>query len=270
MQKKWADDIGCSDCVFTACNIDAKVNAAYVVMGLLYGKGDFTQTLEITTRIGQDADCNASSAAGILGTIFGYDKIPAYWKQGLKEAEEIKFKYTTMSLNDVYKVGFKHALDNIQLQGGSIQGNNVRIRTQIPIPVRFEKSFDSIYPLSKIPVQWNTEKDEFSFNFEGTGFVIIGNASFRWESKNPYIFKTELYIDGKLAEKANMPVKYITRRFDLFCNYDLSKGPHTVRVKIINPDKDEEIKFVKALIYSDQLVNGIKTNKRTEQNYKNK
>ena len=30
--------------------------------------------------------------------ILGYDKIPAYWKMGLKEAEDIDFKYTTMSL----------------------------------------------------------------------------------------------------------------------------------------------------------------------------
>ena len=98
VQKKWADDIGCPEGVFVPFNIDAKVNAAYVVIGLLYGGGDFTKTLEITTRCGQDADCNPSTAGGILGTVLGYDKIPAYWKMGLKEAEDIDFKYTTMSL----------------------------------------------------------------------------------------------------------------------------------------------------------------------------
>ena len=99
VQKKWANDIGCPEGVFVPFNIDAKVNAAYVVIGLLYGEGDFTKTLEITTRCGQDADCNPSTAGGILGTILGYDKIPAYWKMGLKEAEDIDFKYTTMSLD---------------------------------------------------------------------------------------------------------------------------------------------------------------------------
>ena len=98
IQKKWANDIGCPEGVFVPFNIDAKVNAAYVVIGLLYGEKDFTKTLEITTRCGQDADCNPSTAGGILGTILGYDKIPAYWKMGLKEAENIDFKYTTMSL----------------------------------------------------------------------------------------------------------------------------------------------------------------------------
>ncbi|MGZ8516130.1 MAG: ADP-ribosylglycohydrolase family protein, partial [Chitinophagaceae bacterium] len=117
VQKKWADDIGCPEGVFVPFNIDATVNAAYVVIGLLYGQGDFTKTLEITTRCGQDADCNPSTAAGILGTVSGYDKIPAYWKMGLKEAESIDFKYTTMSLDDVYEIGFNHALATIQRNG---------------------------------------------------------------------------------------------------------------------------------------------------------
>ena len=44
-------------------NIDAKLNGAYIVMGLLYGKGDLDQTIIISTRCGQDSDCNPSNAA---------------------------------------------------------------------------------------------------------------------------------------------------------------------------------------------------------------
>ena len=33
-------------------NIDARINGAYVVLGLLYGDGDFAKTLEISTRVG--------------------------------------------------------------------------------------------------------------------------------------------------------------------------------------------------------------------------
>ena len=58
---------------------------------MLYGGGDFTRTLEISTRCGQDADCNPSTAGGILGAVLGYDKIPAYWKMGLQEAADIDF-----------------------------------------------------------------------------------------------------------------------------------------------------------------------------------
>ncbi|MEO7992377.1 MAG: ADP-ribosylglycohydrolase family protein, partial [Chryseolinea sp.] len=82
IEKKWTEDISCPDGVFVPFNIDATVNSAYVVLGLLYGNGDFTKTLEISTRAGQDSDCNPSSAAGILGALLGYSKIPDYWKQG--------------------------------------------------------------------------------------------------------------------------------------------------------------------------------------------
>ncbi|RYF60521.1 MAG: ADP-ribosylglycohydrolase family protein, partial [Cytophagaceae bacterium] len=100
IQRKWSDEVGCSEGVFAPLNIDAKLNSAYIVLGLLYGQGDYTRTMQISTRAGQDSDCNPSSAGGILGTMLGYSKIPAYWKQGLREAEDIDFKYTTMSLND--------------------------------------------------------------------------------------------------------------------------------------------------------------------------
>lgn len=44
IEKKWSEDIGSPIGVFRAFNIDAKLNAAYVVMGLLYGDGDFGKT----------------------------------------------------------------------------------------------------------------------------------------------------------------------------------------------------------------------------------
>src|ERR1700737_3369773 len=50
IQRKWTEDIGCPVGVFIPFDIDATVNAAYVVMGLLYGNGDFTRTLEIAAR----------------------------------------------------------------------------------------------------------------------------------------------------------------------------------------------------------------------------
>jgi len=259
IQKKWANDIGCPESVFVPFNIDAKVNAAYVVLGLLYGQKDFTKTLELTTRCGQDADCNPSTAGGILGTILGYDKIPAYWKMGLKDAEGIDFKYTTMSLAAVYEIGFKHALQNIERNGGKINGQNLTIMVQQPVAVKFEKSFQGVYPIAKIPVAWSDKKDEISFDFEGTGFVIKGETA-RWGSESSYVFNTELYVDNNLVESPKLPASYTTRRYELCWKYDLPKGKHTVKLKILNPSKDEKFNSSEALIYSDKLIDGIKAN----------
>ena len=257
VQKKWADDIGCPEGVFAPFNIDAKVNAAYVVIGLLYGNEDFTKTLEITTRCGQDADCNPSTAAGILGTMIGYEKIPTYWKMGLKEAEGIDFKYTTMSLDDVYSIGLKHALDNITRNSGKINGDQVTINVQSPLPVRFERSFPGLYPSNKIPIKWSENKDEISFNYEGTGFVLKGETA-KWGSQSNYIFETELYIDGKLVEKPALPASYTTRRYELCWKYDLPQGKHEVKLKILNPSKELNFRSYEAIVYSDQAKSGIR------------
>lgn len=259
VQKKWANDVGCPEGVFVPFNIDAKVNAAYCVIGMLYGK-DFTEALEITTRCGQDADCNPSTVGGILGTVLGYDKVPSYWKLGLKEAESIDFKYTTMSLDDVYEIGLRHAIANIKANGGKDNGNTLTVPVQTPTPVKFEKSFDGHYPLTKRALNWSAGKDEVSFDFEGIGFVIRGDAS-RWDNFGDHVFMTELYVDGKLVEKPALPESFTTRRYELVWRYQLPMGKHTVNLKILNASKDHEIRLGDAIIYTDKPVDGLKANR---------
>jgi hypothetical protein len=259
VQKKWANDIGCPDGIFSPFDIDAKVNAAYVVIGLLYGEKDFTKTLEITTRCGQDADCNPSTAGGILGTILGYDQIPAFWKMGLKDAESINFKYTEMSLNTVYEVGMKHALQNIIRNGGAVHGDTIEIKTQVPAKVKFEKSFEDLFPVAKVHVKWTASENDFSFKFEGTGFVMKGEAVEK-NGKSNYVFKTELYIDSVLIEKPLLPAEFITRRNELCWKYDLPKGKHSVQLKILNPDPEAEIRSEEAIIFSNSPVQGLTIN----------
>jgi hypothetical protein len=258
VQKKWANDIGCPDGIFSPFDIDAKVNAAYVVIGLLYGAKDFTKTLEITTRCGQDADCNPSTAGGILGTVLGYDHIPGFWKMGLKDAESVNFKYTTMSLNTVYETGFKHAVKNIIRNGGTINGDMIEIKRQLPLTVKFEKSFEGSYPVAKIPVKHMNGGNEMNFKFEGTGFVMKGEVSVK-QGQQDFIFKTELYIDGKLTETIELPAGFNPRRNELCWKYDLIKGNHVVQLKILNPDPGAEIRSEEAIIFSDHPVDGLTT-----------
>lgn len=57
----------------------AVINGGAVVLGLLYGKGDFAQTVLITMKAGWDSDCNAATAGGVIGTLLGASKIPPAW-----------------------------------------------------------------------------------------------------------------------------------------------------------------------------------------------
>lgn len=254
LQRKWSSDLTCPEGVFLPFNIDATINSAYVVLALLYGQGDFTKTLDIATRAGQDADCNPSSAGGILGTMIGYSNIPPYWTNGLKDAEDIDFKYTTISLNDVYEIGFKHAVENVKRNGGSVRDNNIYILTQKPKVVKFEKSFPDLFPVAKEKVLIKDGK-EVSFEFEGTGFILSGDARPKNNTSPNYVFKTEVYLDGKMLETPTLPTDFTIRRLEITWKYPLPKGKHTVLVKILNPDERYDIRNLEYIVFSDKPSN---------------
>lgn len=230
IQKHYSEDIGCPDGVFKAFNIDAVVNAAYVVLGLLYGEGDFGRTIDIATRAGYDSDCNPATAGGILGTVLGYSGIPEYWMQGLAGAESIDFKYTDMSLDQVYETGYRHALEMIRRNGGIVGERSVVIAVQKPESVQFEQNFPGIRPVRV--VNFYTERQNpIEFEFTGTGFVLRGDALRKHENAPYGEFSATLYIDDKQVETADFPLSYKYRRHDLFWNYRLSEGRHKVRIE---------------------------------------
>ena len=246
-ERKWSEDIGCPDGVFAPYNIDAVINCAYVLIGLLYGNGDFSKTLEIATRCGQDADCNPATAGGILGCILGYDKIPDYWMGNVKEVEDMNFAYTNISLNKTYQMSFNQALQMVERNGGKIDGENVIIKCQQPAPVRYEKGFDGLYPIGKQEINQKIT-DLNPVEFEGTGIVVKGGVAS--PDKN-YTAKMEAYLNGKLVETINLPVDHRSRRNDLFWKYQLPKAKYMLTFKWLNPRPDATINVGDAVIYSD-------------------
>ncbi|MBP5245856.1 MAG: ADP-ribosylglycohydrolase family protein [Clostridia bacterium] len=58
----------------------APANVSYVVIGLLYGEGDFKKTLITAVNCGDDTDCTGATAGAILGILKGTEIIPDDWK----------------------------------------------------------------------------------------------------------------------------------------------------------------------------------------------
>nr|HPF52490.1 ADP-ribosylglycohydrolase family protein [Draconibacterium sp.] len=197
VQNKWSHDIGCPDGVYRDFDIDAKINAAYIVVGLLYGEGDYTKTLDISARCGQDSDCNPASAGGILGTMIGYSNIPEEWKKAVYPVEDMDFKYTTMSLNDVYEIGMKHALQIITQNGGKVEGETISIPAQKIQPVKLEVGFEGHYPKERTVVgkQLDLGNTEAVVEFNGNGFVLTGSAQ-KEEALDDEVLQLEMSIDG--------------------------------------------------------------------------
>lgn len=129
----------------TTFNIDAKINGAYIVMGLLYGDRDPDKTIIIATRCGQDSDCNPSSAAGILFTSLGMENIPEKFTSELDR--DTVFSHTTYSFDALLKVTESLARNAIIRAGGAIgrtaEGNvSLVIPQQKATPSPLEQSWN--------------------------------------------------------------------------------------------------------------------------------
>ena len=253
VHEKWSEDVGCPEGVLSDFNINTKINSAWILLGLLHGDGDFGKTITITSRCGDFSDCNSPKAGGILGTMLGYKNIPDYWKQGLAEVESIDFLYTTISLNDVYDMSFKHALEVIKRNGGKVSEDEVVIKVQKPKPVKLEVGFEGHYPVERKKLNMSIT-EEASFDFEGIGFAIdcSWHGGVHKKGDEDYTFRVEMYIDGELVEVAELPTNFITRRYTPFWRYQLPMGKHNVRFKVLNPTDKAEIKFIDAIIYSSE------------------
>ncbi len=132
LEDKWQDDVDCGP--GDPFNIDAKINGAYIVMGLLYGEGDFGKTMEISTRCGQDADCNPSSAAGVLGCMLGYKGIPTEYTAGIEAMADTNFAYTNYSFNTLIPASQRMSEALIKAAGGEVTEEGYQFPRQDPKP----------------------------------------------------------------------------------------------------------------------------------------
>jgi len=127
-------------------NIDAKINGAYIVMGLLYGKGNMDQTIIIAMRGGQDSDCNPSSAAGILATSLGMQNLPEKYKTGIDDTT--KFSFTAYNFPSLLQVCETLSKDAVIRAGGKIEKNSdgseeYLIPLQVPVFAPLEQSWEA-------------------------------------------------------------------------------------------------------------------------------
>ncbi len=135
----WRSTAKCVRYKGTDLSIDAKLNAAYILIGLLWGDGDMAKTIEISMRCGQDSDCNPSSAAAVLGTICGYDALDDEYVRSL-DRKGAKFSFTSFTFDDCVDVSFDLMKQALELQGIKEKDGFFAVPvTESFIPVPFEQ-----------------------------------------------------------------------------------------------------------------------------------
>ena len=135
----------CSDIFFDeAFDIDAKINGAYVVMGLLYGGGDPWQSMTIAMRGGQDSDCNPATAGGVLFTALGWENLPTEFTGGLNRKRN--WEYTDYNFDRLVEACEQLARAAVVKAGGRVEQDGMGeevfvIPTRDPQPGRLEQSW---------------------------------------------------------------------------------------------------------------------------------
>lgn len=247
LQEKWDRDDVCPDGALRPFNIDARLNGAYIVFGLLFGEGDFLRTMEISTRCGQDSDCNPSSAAGVLGVMLGYDGIPAEFTAPMASLADRRFDYTEYSFADIVRSTEKRALEVIRRAGGRVTDVEVTVPRQRPRPPRLEQWSPGVpdrrIAVTETPWSWNGEWTtheghriatqsgaEATLEFEGVAVAIL--ARLDQESG-----RVEVFLDGDRKGEADAYIVERTHDNALWHIYGLKPGRHTLRLVVL-PDRD--------------------------------
>jgi hypothetical protein len=271
LEDKWGDvDICGAGSTF---NIDAKLNGAYIVMGLLYGEGDPIRTLEISTRCGQDSDCNPSNALAVLGVIKGFSGLPDNMQSGVKAIGDSIFINTTYSFNSAVNSTYKYALDLISKDGGKVSDKRIVIKTQVPVEPDLEVSFPNVVFERKVSIfdekdwtfkgKWNpleitgrdkqvrkqsmfAEKagDELKFSFSGNGISLTGN----WYKDGG---KADVYVDGLFNRTIDTYYDFANQQHteSIWHILNLRSGDHEVRV-VLKGEKRPESEGTRVYITS--------------------
>ncbi|MFN8240772.1 MAG: ADP-ribosylglycohydrolase family protein [Bacteroidales bacterium] len=254
LEAKWGDvDICGAGIPF---NIDAKLNGAYIIMGLLYGEGDPLKTLEISTRCGQDSDCNPSNALAVLGVIKGFSGLPDDMQEGVRSMGDSLFINTTYSFNSAVNSTYDYALALVKREGGTVTDKQISIMRQIPVAPSCEVSFPDLVFDSHISAfdsknvktkgNWKTREtkdregkpvkqslyaswagDEMTISFTGTGLSITGN----WYKDGG---KADVYVDGTLHRTIDTYYNFAGQQHteSIWHITGLKPGEHVIRLVV--------------------------------------
>ena len=264
LEAKWGSEHICEP--GTSFNIDAKVNGAYIVMGLLYGEGDPVRTMEITTRCGQDSDCNPSNAMAVLGVINGFNRLPKKFQEAVKVIGDSLFINTTYSFNKAVEKTVSYACMLAVANGGKVSDKKFTVKIEQPQPIALEVSFPKLVFDKRVSVfetssgwemkgKWKnfgyTDRrtkevinqalysdnigDELIFTFEGTGVSLNGN----WLRDGG---RADIFVDGVFKRSIDCYFFFANqehRNMDLYHITGLPAGKHTIRLVVKGEKRPE-------------------------------
>ena len=107
----------------------------------------------------------------------------------------------------------------------------VKIKTQPVKPVRLEQSFQGLQVAYKLPLGNKPIDRVGTLTFQGNGIVVRGELT---ADDANYVGLVEITLDGKVVKTVQMPASKHSRANDIYCNFDLADGQHTLTMRRLN------------------------------------
>ncbi len=245
IEDKWQDDVDCAP--GDPYNIDAKLNGAYVVMGLLYGGGDLLKTVEIAIRCGQDADSTASNAGGVVGCIRGYRALGDATTRGIPAIASQRFSHTDYSFDTAVAACQRVAESVIRRAGGRVLNDAYAIPRQMPTPPPTLEQWTDQKSILLSPVT-QEEVDLWS-----AGWVVESAAPDAGRCVLPQEYGSTSLL--ALAPVTPERPAAISRVFEL-----QSAGPRRLEIDVASTAQDGP--FVLRVFVNDRLVKDVTVDTR--------
>lgn len=111
---------------------NANLNGACGILAMLYGKGDFQKTLDLSCAMGFDADNQAATVSGLLGVMYGMKALPKDLYLPIKGwTKPFNDKYINItrhdlpdaSIEDIIKRTVEQAVKIVESTGGKKSGS---------------------------------------------------------------------------------------------------------------------------------------------------
>ena len=219
---------------------DVPSNIGIVILGLLYGEGDFDKTMCITVNCGEDTDCTAATVGSILGIMNGIDSIPEKWTKPIGRS----IKTITLNLADWWKV--PRDIDNLT--------------------ARTAKMAERVIDAFDLPIQLTDDATALDGNlceilYENCDRLLedLGRVSFSFDNADvmvdyacdPYMVENAakeitVYVENKTSAQANYDVR-------VYADDNVVVGPSKFGTLFIGTNFQDEKKAIKLTFTAESI-----------------
>lgn len=193
----------------------APANVAFVVLGLLYGEGDFKKSMIYTVGCGDDTDCTAATIGSIMGIMMGADAIPEDWKEYIGDVIVTK----CINASYIYTInGYANIAD-----------------TCTELTKRVVEMMPKVMDAHDIKAELVEGKTEYNFDVNKT--IYHGYAN-RKMSKSPFSFEiTNNPHTGIFVEYETEPVIKAGESFKVrVLVYNKRRDSHQIEARVLLPE----------------------------------